>query len=152
MFLTNHTLTGVLLGLTVDNPVLLAPTAVASHLVLDMTPHYGPSGDHSLGSRFFYIAGTIDFALSVAVTVGACLLWPQRAVNIIIGVVGADLPDLTYLPIAAFGVARVNRIPGYKAMLAFLARIQWYEKPPGIISELVWFTLIVLLLGAHLPA
>ena len=36
MLLTNHTLTGVLLGLTIDSPAVLAPTAVASHLGLNL--------------------------------------------------------------------------------------------------------------------
>jgi len=154
MLLTNHTLTGVLLGLSIDNPVLLAPTAVASHLVLDATPHFATE---SMKKSFpngwqFKLAGAIDFTVSVAVTVAACLIWPARAVNIVIGVVGACLPDLTYIPMVVFGRDNIERwLPFYKPMLRFLSWIQWYEKPLGLITEAVWAGLMLVLLHARLP-
>lgn len=160
MLLTNHVLTGTLLGLVIDNPALLAPTAVASHLVLDMTPHYGPSAaprapfakrDPNFRDGLFLVTGSIDFALSVAVVIGACLIWPARTLNIIVGAIGAALPDLTYIPIIVFGQKLIYKIPGYQAMIVFLARIQWYEKPLGLITEAVWATLMLTLLARQLP-
>lgn len=152
MLLTNHTLTGVLLGLTIDNPVLLAPTAVASHLALDMTPHFGHK---SLSGNFrsvrFLILGSADFALSIAVTITACIIWPERFVNILIGVVGAALPDLTYIPIIVFGWARLERwFSFYRPMIRFLGSIQWYEKPPGLITEIAWAMLMIWILHNYL--
>jgi hypothetical protein len=151
MLLTNHTLTGVFLGLSIDNPVALAPTAVASHLVLDAVPHFGASiirGDGDKRRLGFLILGSIDFALSVGVTVAACVLWPWRAGNIIIGALGADLPDLTYIPIILFRRGPVFKLlPFYEPMQRFFSFIQWYEKPPGAITEVLWFALMAYLLG-----
>ena len=39
MLLTNHALTGTVLGLSIDNEVILVPVAFASHFVLDGLPH-----------------------------------------------------------------------------------------------------------------
>jgi hypothetical protein len=155
MLLTNHVLTGTLLGLTIDNPVVLAPTAVASHLALDMTPHFGfdrpPSIEPTFREPAFIILGSLDFAASLAATLGACLIWPHRAGHILIGVVGAALPDLTYIPIIVFSKRILKLIPGYQAMIDFLVRIQWYEKPPGLITEIIWAGLMLWLLSRQLP-
>ena len=150
MLLTNHTLTGILLGLSIDNPVLLAPTAVASHLVLDMTPHFWfkKAPDHKgFHDPKFLVFGSVDFVLSAGITVAACVARPDRALTIIIGAVGAALPDLTYIPIIIFGKARIEHwLPFYRPMIAFLAKIQWYEKPPGLITEVAWTSLMIWLL------
>lgn len=151
MFLTNHTLTGVLLGLSIDDLVVLAPVSVASHLALDAVPHFGHSSMKAgLRAKSFIVLGSFDFAASVIVTAAACFAMPQRTGHILVGVIGADLPDFTYIPIIVFGEKLVYRIPGYRAMIGFLARIQWYEHPPGLISEFVWAALMLTLLYPRL--
>ncbi|HEX3081990.1 MAG TPA: hypothetical protein VHQ86_01940 [Candidatus Saccharimonadia bacterium] len=153
MLLTNHVLTGALLGLSIDNPVLLAPTAVASHLALDAVPHFGTDSLRKSfpNGRFFIIVGAADFTMSVAATTVICLMWPERIVNILIGVFGACLPDLTYIPLVVFGRARIERwLPFYKPMLQFLGWIQWYERPPGAVTEVLWAILMLYLLHAHI--
>jgi hypothetical protein len=150
MLLTNHTLTGVALGLAIDNPAVLAPTAVASHLVLDMTPHYGPAPGVKDGFRepWFLVLGSADFFVSIVVTVTAILVFPHRALHIGVGVFGAALPDLVYIPVILVGQARLEQlIPPYKGLLRFLKRIQWYERPPGLITEAVWALLMMILLA-----
>ena len=83
--------------------------------------------------------GSLDFALSIGVTVVACLIWPWRVGHILLGVFGADLPDLTYIPIIVFGEKLVNKIlPFYPAMIRFLAKIQWSESPAGFVTEVAW--------------
>lgn len=140
MLLTNHTLTGVVLGLTIDNPAVLAPTAVASHLVLDSVPHFGIAlKEPWYRDPKFIVLGSADFALSALVAGGACIVWPHRIFHILIGVIGAQLPDLTYIPLILFGKKNVSRaLPFYPAMLRFLARIQWSETPTGFITEVIW--------------
>ena len=83
-------------------------------------------------------------------TAAACVAQPQRAGHILIGVIGAALPDLTYIPVIIFGYKLVYKLPGYRAMLDFFARIQWYEHPPGLISEFVWAALMLTLLYPRL--
>lgn len=139
MLLTNHTLTGVVLGLTIDSPAIIAPVAVASHLALDATPHYGFGRPTTLRDPAFLVLGSIDFTISVVITVASILIWPERIVQILAGVLGAGLPDFTYIPVILFGERRIHRwFHWYKPMLGFLSRIQWYERPPGAITELVW--------------
>lgn len=151
MLLTNHTLTGVLLGLTVDHPALLAPAAVASHLGMDMLPHFGyaPIKDQ-FRAPMFLVWGVLDVAASAAVVGAACVAWPQRIPHILLGTFGAALPDLVYVPIAFLGKQRIYRIPGYRTMINFLGRIQWYEKPLGFITEVLWAGLILYLLRGQL--
>ena len=154
MLLTNHTLTGILLGLSLDNPVVLAPTAIASHLALDMTPHFGhPAFAGGFRKTPFLLLGSLDFALSIGVTAAACLIWPTRAGHILIGVAGADLPDFTYIPVIIFGRRKIEHWFGfYRPMLNFLAKIQWFEKPSGAVTEIVWALLMLSLLHSMLPA
>ncbi len=153
MLLTNHTLTGVLLGLTIDNPLVLAPTAVASHLLLDATPHFGTQTIKASfpRGRAFILIGAVDFGASVAVTAVACLLWPARIPAVLVGVLGACLPDLTYIPLVIFGRGNLERwLPFYRPMLKFLADIQWYERPLGAITEAFWAMLMLWLLASRL--
>jgi hypothetical protein len=154
MLLTNHVMTGTLLGLTIDNPVVLAPTAVASHLALDMTPHFGLGGPKpdtpNFRSRAFIVLGAMDFLASMVVVTAACVIWPHRVVNILVGAIGAALPDLTYIPVLVFGDL-IYKIPFYRPMIRFLARIQWYERPPGLITEILWATLMLWLLAVQMP-
>jgi len=71
--------------------------------------------------------------------------------DILVGVIGADLPDLVYIPMIVFGKALYRFLPFYAPMIAFLGRIQWYEKPPGFITEIIWATLMLALLSRLLP-
>lgn len=160
MLLTNHTLTGIVLGLTLDNPVTALPAGVASHLALDMTPHFGftprrkrpNAAQREKQTTFrepaFILLGSVDFAVSWTLAIGACFLWPTRALSILAGVIGAQLPDLTYIPVIVFGRKLISRIPGYDAMLRFFIRIQWSETPPGLITEGIWATGMLLILWA----
>lgn len=153
MLLTNHTLTGIVLGLTIDNPVALGPAAVASHLLLDMTPHFWfRKTPHDRGFREpkFLVFGTLDFIVSLTLVAAICILRPDRTINIIIGAVGAALPDLTYIPIIVFGQRLIYKIPGYRTMIAFLSHIQWYEKPLGLITEVIWASLMLWFLNGQL--
>ena len=151
MLLTNHTLTGVALGLIIDQPAVLLPAAVASHLAMDALPHFGfreELNKSSFRNPRFLLLGSADFALSLVVTAAACLAFPARAGHILLGVFGADLPDLTYIPVIIFGRGRVERwLPFYRPMLRFLARIQWFERPIGLITEGIWATLMLIIIN-----
>jgi hypothetical protein len=150
MLLTNHTLTGVVLGLSVDNPLVLAPVAVASHLALDMTPHFGTKALHNSfpNGLVFIVVGAADFTVSAAVLASACFIWPARAPNIIVGVAGACLPDLVYIPAIVFGRGNIERwLPFYRLMLKFLGHIQWYERPLGAITEVIWAGIMLFVLS-----
>ncbi len=157
MLLTNHALTGILLGLTIDNPVELAAAGVASHLVQDALPHFGNGADMDPGTPLFMAIGSIDFAGATIVTIAACIAWPQRTANIVIGAVSAGAPDFIWIPEAFFSRRTMERyVPGYRPLRSFLGSskeggIQWYQEPPGLITEVVWAALLLVLLYAKLP-
>lgn len=97
MLLTNHTLTGVALGLTIDDVAVLAPTAVASHYVLDSVPHFGSkrlSFDKPAGRIFAFF----DCLVASCVAISAVIIWPHRFGHLFVGIFGAALPDLHYVP------------------------------------------------------
>lgn len=168
MLLTNHTLTGVALGLLTGHPAVALPVGVLSHLFQDMLPHYGPDRrsdadknrraphqlDHNYSYRdkYFLIVGSIDFCLSLSIAVTAAYHWPAAAWSIGAGVLGATLPDLTYIPVVVFSRPRIERwFPWYRQMLLFLGRIQRWERPWGITVELAWAAALIWWLSGWWP-
>jgi hypothetical protein len=140
MFLTNHVLTGTLIGLEVEQPVVIAPIAFASHFVMDGLPHFGHPKMGGFRSWKFWIIGGIDFTLACAIVVGSCLTWPDKAIRIGVGAFFAALPDLFYIPEILFN-KRLDR-----RLRMVHSKIQWSETPPGIIVEGGWAVAVVALI------
>jgi len=154
MLLTNHALTGIWLGSVIDQPVLGFPAGVASHLILDSTPHAlwmpgpfrytypktdNPGLPHFKEPRGFII-GSLDFAGALTILGVGLFIFPQRRGQIVAGWLGAVGPDLLYLPEIFFHrrfFARFKR---------FHSNIQWSESPYGIITEVIWALLMLRLL------
>jgi hypothetical protein len=144
MLLTNHSLTGIVLGLSIDDPVVLAPVAVASHLVLDSTPHFGLPG-LSFRSPKGFIIGSIDFGVSLCVLVASLVLFPGRRGLVALGWLGAVSPDLLYLP-EIFLKKRVSGKFG-----DFHHWVQWSETLwPGLLTEVAWASLMIVVILEHL--
>jgi hypothetical protein len=123
--------------------VVIAPVAFASHLVLDALPHFGSRkwwGADFFKQKSWLLMGAVDSVLAILVTVGACLLFPDRAVRILTGSFFAMLPDLFYVPEIFFGV-RLD-----KTLRKFHSWIQWGEFEAGAGIELVWFVAMVALI------
>jgi hypothetical protein len=147
MLLTNHVLTGTLLGVTIDNPVLLAPAGIASHIGMDLLPHFGyPPAKRQFFHPFFLVWAVLDFSASIVIVSAACFAWPQRTTLILIGTLAAALPDLVYVPIT-LTKNRVYRVPGYRRMVDWLQDIQRIEKPWGLVVEVAWAGLMLYFLG-----
>lgn len=143
MFLTNHALTGALIGLELPTPAAV-PAAFASHFFMDGLPHHDrPEWRHYAGftQKSFLIVGSLDSVLAVAVTVGVCLLRPERAAHIVTGAFFAVLPDLFYVPEIFFKV-RLD-----KPLRRFHEWVQWCVAPRYIVVELAWAGLIVWLIS-----
>lgn len=140
MFLTNHTLTGTLVGITLG-PALALPVGFLSHLALDALPHFGhPKLDLRVNPGFSL--AVVDSLASLGVFVGMLMLFPDRGLDIALGVFGATLPDLLYIPRNYLGW-----VPS-KAFAALHKKIQWSESPPGVLTEFIWGALMLkILLG-----
>jgi hypothetical protein len=90
MLLTNHVLSGALIGAVVRRPVPAFVLGVASHFALDAVPHWGPfRGRHDL-LRVAVPDGLTAMAVMATVAVAAP---PQRRLAVTAAMFGAALPD-----------------------------------------------------------
>src|SRR3954451_5134048 len=92
MFVTNHVLAGAAVGLTLPrNPAQALAAGVASHVIMDLTPH---CGDGTLTEDEFFVIARRDglVALGALALLLAAAPAPRRSV--VAGVVGAVLLDL----------------------------------------------------------
>jgi hypothetical protein len=91
MLITNHVLSGALVGALVDEPAVALPVGVASHFALDAAPHWGK---WESDAHFLRVA-VADGLLGLGVMAGAFLATPRgRRASVLAGMVGAALPDL----------------------------------------------------------
>lgn len=116
MLVTNHVLSGALLGAAVRSPWLAFPLGVASHFALDATPHWGGWDDES---QFMRVAVTDGLAGLAAMGAATAAAEPGRRAAVVAGMVGAALPDLNKPGNVFFG-----RSPFPARVDAFHARIQ----------------------------
>lgn len=91
MLITNHVLSGALIGAAVRRPVPAFVLGMASHFVLDTVPHWGDWVD---GQQFLRVA--VRDGLTGLVTIGLCAAAapPSARLSVLAGMAGAALPDL----------------------------------------------------------
>ena len=102
MLLTNHILSGALIGAVVRRPLPAFLAGVASHFVLDAVPHWGNWRDRR---QFLQVAvpdGLTGLAIMSAVTAAAP---PGRRIALAAGMAGAALPDIDKPSLLWFGVS-----------------------------------------------
>ena len=91
MLLTNHVLSGALIGALARRPRPAFAVGVASHFVLDTMPHWGQWGSQRRFLRVAVPDGLISLAVAGALAVAA----PSgRRPAVLAGMAGAALPDL----------------------------------------------------------
>ncbi len=91
MLLTNHVLSGALIGGLIRRPADAFAVGVASHFVLDTVPHWGPWRDKRVFLRVAVPDGLISLALIGAFAAASP---PDRRQAVLAGMAGAALPDL----------------------------------------------------------
>jgi hypothetical protein len=91
VLLTNHVLSGALIGALARRPLPAFAAGVASHFVLDVIPHWGDWGSQ----RGFLRVAVPDGLISLA-TIGvlAAVSQPDRRLAVLAGMAGAALPDI----------------------------------------------------------
>jgi hypothetical protein len=132
----NHTLTAGVIAITIKQPALVAPIALASHFVLDMIPHYGSYPPYARGTQAYYRIILVDGLLSTLAYLVIIHLWPQYLLAISVGVFFSLLPDLLW-PLALY----VKQRGPLWAYFRFHKGIQ-RESGKGIMVEGVWFTVM----------
>jgi hypothetical protein len=91
VLVTNHVLSGALIGVTVRRPVLAFTLGVASHFALDAVPHWGDWDDYEDFLRVAVPDGLAGLTVMAAVT---ALAPPERRLAVLAGMAGAAAPDL----------------------------------------------------------
>ena len=89
MLITNHVLSGALLGLTAPTPASAAARGFVSHFVLDALPHFGVDEEHLM--KIAVPAVLLGLAAIGLVLRSAP---PADRLRVAAGVFGACLPDL----------------------------------------------------------
>ena len=116
MLLTNHVLSGALIGALARRPLPAFAAGVASHFVLDAVPHWGDWGS----LRRFLRVAVADGLVSLAVAGALAAASPsERRLAVLAGMAGAALPDLDKPGRLFFG-----RSPFPAAVDRFHGRIQ----------------------------
>jgi hypothetical protein len=91
MLVTNHVLSGALIGGAVRRPAPAFVLGVASHFALDMMPHWGKWGSRH---RFLRVAVPDGLTGLAAIGAFAALAPPDRRLAVLAGMAGAALPDI----------------------------------------------------------
>lgn len=110
MLVTNHVLSGALIGSAARRPLPAFLLGVASHFALDAVPHWGAwAGDR----EFLRVAVPDGLAGLAAMALLTAICRPGRRMAVAAGMAGAALPDLDKPAKLWFGVtlwpAAVNR-------------------------------------------
>ncbi len=116
MLLTNHVLSGALIGALARRPVPAFAAGVASHFVLDAIPHWGDWGSQRRFMRVAVPDGLVSLAVMGALTAASP---PGRRAAVLAGMTGAALPDADKPTTMWFGWS-----PFPAAVDRFHARIQ----------------------------
>lgn len=141
MLAFNHVLAGSIIA--VITPAPLVPfVALASHFLLDLTPHTGNSDTRYPYTKPFLIQLIIDGFLSIVGFVLALTLFPDQWFIISIGAFFGAAPDLLW-PLWHHGPKWLDKF------LNWAEWIQWGERPYGWLFDLFYgflfvFTLFVL--------
>ena len=91
VLLTNHVLSGALIGALARRPLPAFALGVASHFVVDAVPHWGDWGSQRRFLRVAVPDGLISLAVMGAI---AATSPPDRRLTVLAGMTGAALPDL----------------------------------------------------------
>jgi len=145
-------LTGAVIAVGVQHPLLVLPFAFLSHFFLDIFPHFGvmekdtpARNSHPLFKFVLFIDTILAIALLFIVPFAVV-----QGVNwwvIFFGMLIAWIPDSVWL--AHYWHDHKGRMRTEPVWLTrFHLKIQWFEKPPGIVLELIWFGCMTTILGA----
>ena len=91
MLVTNHVLSGAVIGARARGPGEAFALGVASHFALDAVPHWG---DWRNRQHFLHVAVRDGLAGLAVMGAVAALAPAERRLNVLAGMAGAALPDI----------------------------------------------------------
>jgi len=107
MLVTNHVLSGALIGGAVRRPVPAFVLGVASHFALDAVPHWGKWRNQR---HFLRVAVPDGLAGLAAIGALAAVAPPERRLAVLAGMAGAALPDIEKPTKLLFGWSPFPRV------------------------------------------
>jgi hypothetical protein len=128
VLLTNHVLSGALIGAVARRPLPAFAVGVASHFALDAVPHWGDWGSRR---RFLRVAVADGLTSLAAAGVLAATSPAERRMAVLAGMAGAALPDLDKPTVMWLGWS-----PFPATVIRFHGRIQ-HEAPGRVHWELL---------------
>jgi hypothetical protein len=141
MLAFNHVLAGSIIAVVTPAPIVPF-VALASHFILDLSPHTGDSETRYAYNNQFIAQLIIDALLCLAAIIFAVWLFPSQWLIIGIGAFLAVMPDFLW-PLWHHGPKWLDKF------LDWAQWIQWGERPYGWIFDVFYgflmvFTLVVL--------
>jgi LexA-binding, inner membrane-associated putative hydrolase len=107
MLVTNHVLSGALIGAAVNRPPTAFTLGVVSHFALDTVPHWGKWGSRR---NFMRVAVPDGLTGLAAIAAFAAVSPPERRLAVLAGMAGAALPDLDKPSMVWFGRSPFPRV------------------------------------------
>jgi hypothetical protein len=142
----NHGLTGAFIGLTVAEPAIAMPAALASHFLLDVIPHHGSQKPNPkiLRSGLFKFTLAIDALLCAVLVLLLAGRHPIHWLQATICAFVAAAPDFVW----AKKYLLANRYKAWRpsGFEKWASDIQWFQRPIGALVEVAWFAAALLLL------
>jgi hypothetical protein len=156
MLLTPHTLVGMAIGASVQNPIIAFPISVGMHFAGDLVPHwdfFSNTGkeERRIGWRPLAVMAELILAVSLGITTTLFALWVRQdtslAFNIFICGIGSVLPDalegphiyMTHEPKILQNVSKIQ------SRLQFQAPLPW-----GIITQILVAAISLLIIAGSL--
>jgi len=146
-------LAGAVVAAAIQQPWLVFPTVIASHFVLDIIPHFGVR-EHNPRLRNKHPLFRFVLMIDVGLTVALLALLPFILKGIVswwvllLGMFLAWAPDLMWVREFSKMAKTKKDYLRTSSFEKFHQWIQWFEKPWGIVTEVVWFGAMAVLLGA----
>ncbi len=142
MLLSLHAVTGAVIGIAVHQPLLSAPIAFATHVLLDATPHWNFPVPQKRTLRGFWVSFGPDMVGTILVT-GLLMFWFSEVwLSVLWGVCWASLPDFLTLFEKQDPWARILR-----AFYTLHERAQWeVSRGPGLAIQGFYLAILVFVL------
>ena len=99
MLVLPHVATGAAIGALIGDPLIAVPLAIASHFILDATPHWQETMAPYIPTWKTYLRIPIDIGLAAALVAFAIHTQPAHMPAIFLGALFASMPDLDVLTI-----------------------------------------------------
>lgn len=145
MTATNHALTGAIIGLTIHQPLLAIPLALASHYALDAIPHADGLVDAKTKSYRLYLLA--EASLCFLVVLALALTQPEYWWLGAVCAFAAASPDFMWIK-GFLAEQKGKKWPKPKYWFSKLhAKVQWFAKPIGVVVELAWAAACVSILA-----